>query len=319
MDPDIRHLSEEAFQGFLDGSLPDAEADRVREHVVSCARCRSELEGWEVLFHELGGLGELEPSPGFADGVMDALPAPEPATVPLAARIRGLFGLGRKAPAVTTADGHLTGSAAQDLLEGLLPRPQAVTAEEHLHACRLCRDEVDAWRTLMVRLDDVPRMAPSPGFSERVMAHVRVKSALAVARPTVRERLAAWLESISPRTRKGFAGLAGAAVTPMATLALVAYVVFSHPLVTVGNLLTFFWLEAQDVTGALLSTLLGGTVESGLLARGWDLVQTVGGSPGAAALLFALFSALTVAAVWVLYRNLIATHTVDERYAHVSF
>ena len=311
-------MSEEAFQGFLDGSLPDAEADDVREHVASCARCRAELEAWEVLFHELGDLGEFSPSAGFADRVMDALPRPEPETLPLAARVadrvRGWLG---RAGSVS-AEEHLGSETVQELLDCVLTRPDTAAAEQHLHGCRLCREEVDEWRALMTRLDDVPRLAPSRGFTERVMAHVRVQNALAVAQPSLRERMANWLDAVSPRTRRRVAGLAGAAVTPAATLALVAYVVFSHPLVTVGNLLSFLWLEAQDAFALLTTALLGETVESGLLSTVRSLVEGATAAPGAVALAFTMFSVLTVIAVWILYRNLIAPTSVDGRYAHVS-
>lgn len=316
MDRDIRHLSEEALQGFLDGSLPEGEAGRVQEHVASCVRCRSELEAWEVLFHELGELGDLAPTPGFADRVMASLPREEPVALPLTARVKKWFGRRERVPVFGDA-GHLTPGTAQDLLEGLLPREVSLDVEDHLHGCRLCRDEVDGWRTLMLRLDEVPQLAPSPDFTERVMAHVRVQNALAVARPTLQERVASWLGGVSPRTRKRIAGLAGAAVTPLATLALVTWVVFSHPLVTVGNLVSFLWLETQDAVGALATALVGETVDSGLLVQAAELVRAIGAAPGAAALAFATFSILTLVAVWVLYRNLIATH-VDGRYAHAS-
>jgi anti-sigma factor RsiW len=319
MNRELRHLSQEAFQGFLDGSLPAGEAEAVREHVASCARCRSELEAWQVLFHELGELGDLAPSDGFAERVMGALPRPEREKLPLAARVSGRLRAWIARPEPATAPGHLSGEVIQDFLDGLLPRPEVAAAETHLHGCRLCRDEVDTWRTLMVRLDDVPRVAPSEGFTERVMAHVRVQNALVAAQPSLQERLGSWLDAVSPRTRRRVAGLAGAAVTPLATLALVAYAVFSHPLVTVGNLLSFLWLEAQDAVAVLATALLGETVESGLLGVAQSVVGGVGAAPGAAALVLAMFSGLTAVAVWVLYRNLIAPTSVDGRYAHVRF
>ena len=323
MSHDTRHLSEDALQGYLDGALPDAERDRVGEHVASCARCRSRLEAWELLFSELDGLDEIAPSTGFADRVMADLPRESRESLPWAARIAarlpaplpGWLGLDGREEARA---GHLTGEAIQEFLDGVLPRPAALTVEEHLHGCRACREEVDDWRAVMVQLDDVPHLAPSPDFGERVMAHVRVQSALAVAQPTLRERVASWIEALSPRTRRRMAGLAGAAVTPVATLALVAWVVFSHPLVTVGNLLSFVSLEAQDVGAATVDAVLGMTLESGLLYRAWDLLQTAGSAPGAVALGFTMFSAVTLVAVWVLYKNLITTSSVDLRYGHAS-
>lgn len=309
-----RHPGEGALQGLLDGSLPEGEAERVRGHVSSCARCSAEMEAWELLFHGLADLEDIGPSAGFADRVMTSLPR-EPETRPLAARIREWLRIGQRR--VEWA-GHLDAARAQDLLDGALPRGELAAVEQHLHGCRLCREEVDGWRSLIVQLDGVPTLSPSPIFGERVMAHVRVRNAVATVRPTVGERLRAWAGEFAVRNRRRVAALAGAAVTPAVTVALLAYVVFSHPLVTIGNLLSFLWLKGQEAVGASASALLGEVLQSGVVLVAVDITRGLIATPGMAATLFALFGIGTLAAFWILYRNLIATHSVDGPYAHPS-
>lgn len=314
IEPKDRHPGEGALQGLLDGSLPEGEAERVRGHVSSCARCSAEMEAWELLFHGLADLEDIGPSADFVDRVMTSLPR-EPETRPLGARVREWLGVGR--PGVEWVD-HLNAARAQDLLDGALPRRELAAVEQHLHGCRLCREEVDGWRSLMMQLDGVPTLAPSPIFGERVMAHVRVRNAVATARPTVGERLRAWAGEFAVRNRRRMAALAGAAVTPAVTMALVAYVVFSHPLVTIGNLISFFWLKGQEAISASASALLGEVLQSGVVVMTIDVTRGLIATPSMALTLFALFGIGTLTAFWILYRNLIATHSVDGPYAHPS-
>ena len=310
--PSDRHLSPELMQGYLDGEASPGEASLVREHAGSCARCRSELEAWEALFGGLGELGEIAPTPAFRGRVLAELPPLRQERPGLAARLRGWLG---RAPEVSTAPVHVPSDRLQDFLEGLLPQPEGLAVEGHLHACRSCREETLEWRGLLTGLDGLPALAPSVEFSERVMAHVRVQVALATARPTLRERLQQLSRSVSPETRKRVAALAGAALTPAVTLALVAYTVFSHPLVTLGNLLSFFWLEGSELVTAWGSALANRVTGSQAVFRTYSALEAVAGSPASAALALTGLAALTLAAVWVLYRNVIATQSVEGHYA----
>jgi len=309
---DDRHLSPELMQAFLDGQASQVEEGHVREHSSSCARCRSELEAWQVLFEDLGELDEMTPSRGFQARVMEGvalLPAEHDATV--AARLRGWLGLRSRAP----AGQHVAADRVQDLLEGLLRRDEALAVEGHLHTCSACRVEVETWRTFLGSLGGLPSFAPSAAFSERVMAHVRVQVAVVAARPTLKERLQLLARSVSPRTKKRLAALAGAGVTPAVTLALVAYAVFSHPLVTLGNLATFLWLETSDLLGGAVGGLLTRVTESTALFRAYAAMDFLSGSPASLALAVTALVALTSAATWVLYRNVLATSSVDGTYA----
>jgi hypothetical protein len=161
----------------------------------------------------------------------------------------------------------------------------------------------------MRRLQALPPLEPAPEFSERVMAHVRVQLALMTAKPTLSERLQLLIGSVTPRTRRRMAALAGAGVTPAALLGLLAYAVFSHPLVTLGNLFSFVWLQGSERVADVGSTALQRTTESEALFRAYQALEVVLASPGTAALAVTGLAGLTLTAVWVLYRNVLAGHS----------
>lgn len=307
-----RHLPGEALQGYLDGSLEGGEAERVRAHASECARCRSELEAWQTLFHGLGELRDLSPSPDFSERVMDSLeidsPRPGIAFVRRAWARLGKWARPRSARAVATG-GHLAAERVQDFLDGSLPRRAAAAVESHLDGCRLCREEVDGWRALFLGLEELPRHGPSDAFTERVMAHVRVRMAASVARPTLWERLAAWAE-LHPRTRRRLAAAAGAAVTPLVSLVFLAYTVFSHPLVNVDSLIDFVTLKAGDT----LAAIVGGP--EGPLAGVYRLFDAASGSPALGAAVGLTFALLSALSLWVLYRNVVRSGGEEGGYAH---
>jgi len=310
------HPSAEALQGLLERSLAEGERTRVQGHVDECARCRSELEGWSVLFEQLGSLGEVAPSRDFSERVMAALPeGTHTGSVPALSRVvgwlRGLVPGGSRQG--TSLLEHVPDGRIQDFLDGALPRAEAERVEGHLHGCRLCREEADAWRSVLVRLDDVPRLAPSDAFTERVMAHVRIHTAAAVARPTLRERFAAFFE-LNPKMRQRLAALGGVSIAVSSVLALIAYTAFSQPLVTLGNVAIFLRLKVE---GALAATRgwFGETVDGGVAATVVDAASRIAASPLTTALGVSTFLVLTLLAVWILYQNLFPSRQRDGSYA----
>jgi len=76
------HPSAERLQAFLDGDLSKSASAGTEEHLESCARCSSELDGWRLLFSKLGELEPSRPVEGFHDRVMAAVAIPEPRTSP---------------------------------------------------------------------------------------------------------------------------------------------------------------------------------------------------------------------------------------------
>jgi anti-sigma factor RsiW len=154
-----RHLDADLMQAFLDGELTAQAEATAREHLSSCARCRSEMEAWKLLMDQLAELDELNPSTTFADQVMARLElAPEPSPLEIL----------ETAPAPV----HLAARELQDFVEGVLPLAAAGRVEEHLAGCSACNEEYQAWSELFAGLESLPVFAPSEAFADQVMARV---------------------------------------------------------------------------------------------------------------------------------------------------
>ena len=158
------HLTAERIQAFLDESLSREERVRVQEHAAFCGRCQAELESWELLYSELGGLPELSPAPSFRERVLAGLDT----AVPAPAAEQGLFGWLRQR--AVAAAGHLGPERLQDYVEGLLPSRQMARVSAHLEDCEGCRGEEEQWRGLIHGIEKLPVMAPSSAFASHVMA-----------------------------------------------------------------------------------------------------------------------------------------------------
>jgi anti-sigma factor RsiW len=302
------HLGAETLQALLEGELSDGERIRTEEHLASCARCASELAGWRSLFDELGTLPTLAPGAGFQDRVLTEVRAPE--VLPLAARIAAAVGLGGR-------ERHPASDRLQDYVDEALPERQAARVRTHLDGCDLCAGEVAVWRSLEAKLGGLERLAPAEDFGERVMARVQI-AVPAPARAPEWRRALAWAWSVVPRTRRAWAAICGVAVTPLTTMGLVLWTVFTHPALTPGALASFAWWKASALLSAAWTALTRTALESESLFGLYSVLESVVRSPSALAAMFLFFSLGTVAAAWVLYRNLVPTRRVEGRYAHVS-
>jgi len=70
------HLTAPILERLLDGDLPASDADLAGAHLRECERCAAEYEATRALFAALGGLPGFEPSPAFAEAVLErVLPA----------------------------------------------------------------------------------------------------------------------------------------------------------------------------------------------------------------------------------------------------
>lgn len=65
---------------------------------------------------------------------------------------------------------HLNTDEIELWAQGLLPAARAL----HLADCSLCRVEADRERRVILGLVQLPRFAPTAGFADRVMAHVKI-------------------------------------------------------------------------------------------------------------------------------------------------
>ena len=305
------HLSAARQQAFLDGDLPAPDAAVVEAHVASCARCHSQLDAWRTLFEDLSDLPSWSPSPVFRERILETVPPPAAAR---GTRVRGWLGL--SAP----VSEHVGSSRLQEYLDQRLGGRIAARVEAHLDSCAPCRLELDSYRALSSALGTLPALEPTEGLSARVMAELRVQqlAAAALAPTSGRERLAVWVRRAVPRTRRGWAAALGTAVAPAATVVLIARAVFSHPLVTLGNLASFGWLKGSEAAGNVVDTLGGSALDDSLMAQAWSVLARALESSAATAGMAALLSGLTLGALWILYRNVIASHPEDRGYAHLS-
>lgn len=210
---------------------------------------------------------------------------------------------------------HLTEALMQDCADGVLSETERAAADQHLAACARCRAELEAWHLLFSQLAELPRFAPDPGFAERVMAQVP-RPAHLPARPPLRARLHAWVRTLFPlpATSRTWALAAGAVTAPAVAVGGLAWWIFSHPQVTPATLTTYLLWRARNAVGALLSGLYTRVLESELALRLYTAVEHLVQVPGAALVLAGTFSAVTALALWVLYRNLFTTRTVDGRH-----
>lgn len=321
------HLTPERIQAFLDEALSREERARVEEHATFCVRCQAELEAWQFLYSELRDLPELSPAPSFRDRVLAGLGTAVEgldAAVPTPSAEKRLFGWSRRR--VASAAEHVSPERFQDFVEGLLPARQMARVATHLDTCGTCRSEEEQWRGLIQGIEQLPMMAPSDAFARQVMGQIRigrlVRPVAATSAPTAalaaRTRALAWAGRLIPRTQKAWAVVSGVALTPATVVGLLAYAVFSNPLVTPQGLASFVWWKISAGATALGSILADGLVESGIAFQAYSLWDLLVGAPAVASMVAVSLCAATSLSGWVLYRNLITTHTVDGNYARTS-
>ena len=325
------HVSAERLQALLDGALPRRERVRVEEHVAACTHCSEELESWRALFGDLAELPRLAPVREFQDCVMARIerPAPTPLRERLGKRLWALLPSPRPA--------HPASERLQDFLDDALPARHAARVATHLESCEGCASEAEAWRTVYARLGGLDAHAPSAGFAARVMAAVPLPaadSAVAAAEPSAAVgglparshgfaglRVPDWRRALAgaarvvPRTRRAWAALAGVAVTPAVTVALVLYTVFSHPTLTPGALASFVLWQATELVAAAWSALAPLALDAAQVLGADALVRALLDAPlmlvgGALA-----YSAVTALALRVLYKNL-SDHRSHARLSH---
>jgi len=307
LDGEMRHLTSQQIQEFLDQQLTPKELDLVQEHLDGCTQCQRDAENWSLLFSDLAHLPELRPGPTFLAEVLQGAPVREPS----ARRAFGWLSARRRDEA------HIPPSSIQDYLENRLSAQPAARLEAHLAACASCRVEVQGWTTLMGSFQPLRHFAPRPGFVERVMAQVMVPAPVPErggGLASLPRRALAWARSLLPTSRHGWAVAGGLASAPTITMAALVYLVFSRPLLTPGNFASYLLWKVSDLSGMALSTLTGWVMESATLMWAYSFLEPLIQSPMLLGVGGLVFSLLSAGALWVLYRNLIVSQS-DDRYA----
>lgn len=305
---EMRHLTSEQIQEFLDHGLTPREQATVQAHLSVCPHCREELEGWAFLFSDLGSLQELVPGPNFSEGVLSQLPGKQS----LPSRVREWFGA---LDAPGPSGSHLPTDRIQEYLDGGLSDRMASGARKHLAACESCKKEVRGWENLFGALSALGHLAPAPGFAERVMARVRIPSLVPAPWATAGGRILDWARGLLPQTRRGWAVAGGVASAPTVTVAALFYLVFSHPLLTVGTFTTYVSWKASAILATLFSTVAGAAVDSVALFQAYTVLGVLAEYPFLVGFGGLAFSLVSVVALWVLYRNLVATQAPERSYA----
>jgi len=306
-----KHPSDETLQAYLDDAVSPRERRRIETHVASCARCTEEIASWSLLFEDLGGLSKHGPSPDFQARVMAGVTIPE--ALPWAARMKA-----RLAALAPARPEHLGSELLQDLADGALTARQAARARAHLDACDACAHELRGWTAVMSRVSDLNRLAPREGFADRVMAGLAVATTPAVVRVPAWRRALAVGARFMPKTRRAWAALAGASVTPAVTFGLVLYTVFSHPTLTPQALASFAFWQLTDFAVTAWGVVVSGGLAVVRLAGLDGLVQAVLDAPVMVAGGVAVYAIASVIALRVLYKNLIARRSMRHRYASVA-
>lgn len=309
-DGEMRHLTSEQIQEFLDRQLPPREEAMVQEHLAVCPRCQSEAETWGLLFADLSSLPELDPGPLFQRDVLEQAPVRE--TRP------GMVQGWRAARAARRREeAHVPTGSIQDYLENLLPAQPAARLEAHLESCSTCREKVREWEGVLGSFQSLGHFSPSPGFVARVMEQVMVPAPVPITRrgwSSIPGRALAWGRNFLPKTRHGWAVAGGVASAPTITMAALVYLVFSRPLLTPGAFGSYVFWKVSSFVESLFSAVSAMAMESATLLRLVEILGPFARSPLFLGLGGLVFSLLSAGALWVLYKNLIVTQS-DYRYA----
>lgn len=135
----------------------------------------------------------------------------------------------------------------------------------HVRRCEECRSELDAARTLVRQLEHLPRFAPSPLFTQRVMAQVHVYVPWYI---TALDRLRALVPQSRPA--RALAGVGAVVVLAMITALSLAVVAQLDALIFAIDL---GYMRIQEWGSSLFASLVSAALgEAGLAAvrsAGW--------------------------------------------------
>ncbi|MEZ4417878.1 MAG: zf-HC2 domain-containing protein [Gemmatimonadota bacterium] len=288
------HLNSSEIQALLDGRLSREEKLVAEGHLGSCGRCRSEYARWTRLFGTLSVLPSLAPPPDLSTRVMD--------------RLAGVRPLVQASQSLPSEGWHPTPEELLDSVDGVAPAEADARLRKHVAACAPCAADYVRWEGLFQAVACLPLSAPSAGFADRVLSRVPAAQpqTLKGRVQLLAARSGAALARIRPR---GWAAIAGVATAPAAVAALIVWSLFSNPMVTASALARYASWKVVEWSAVLwrpVASAVAGLAPGQLSALS---------SPAALVGGFLVFSALTLVALWTLYRNLIPHGSSGGTYA----
>ncbi len=299
------HLDDGTIQELLDAAegrnaraarTPrGAHARAAARHLADCADCQARARAWREAFGELRQLRRFTPPGRFAERVMARVDLPGEVAGRSKARWWARL---RRRGTPPASNAHLSGRRLQELADGTPSRRRASAARTHLAACADCEGRLTRWRRLIAVLEALPSLAPTAGFSERVMARWREVSDEATE--ASRE---GW-GRLGPASPRGWV-LAGTLFgSPIAAVAMAATFISTLPQLTAVGLVGYLWWQARDALAGAARSLLAAVMQSGTTFRAYALADYLIASPAIAVAGAAAFSALMATSLWILYRNL---------------
>lgn len=208
---------------------------------------------------------------------------------------------------------HPTPDRLEAYVEEALPDAERAVLESHLQGCGRCRTEVEEWRALFTALEGLPAFQPASGFTERVMAQVRLPAPWWA-------RLGALVAQLAPRSTFGWVLVATLVSVPALTAGGAVAWLLTRPAVTPQALWVLFTQWATGVAGAggdwVLARLMASDAAA-LAVSALSRLQAV--DTDSMLSLAALFAALTVTSTWILYTHLIRPATRGRGYASYGF
>lgn len=203
---------------------------------------------------------------------------------------------------------HLTESAVEQLADGLLKGRERELAEAHVEVCATCTGRLEASRALIEALSALPRFAPTPDFSDLVMANIQIAPR---ASPVL-----AWIRHWTPATRRGWMMLVAALLAPMLPLLGLTIWVATSPVLTAGSVVQWTMHQGRSLAVEIGSTATRWGMQMGVPGWAEGLFGFLQGIP-----LDALVFTLVILAVaiplsaWSLVR-LVRTPTGNVTYAN---
>lgn len=201
---------------------------------------------------------------------------------------------------------HLDDWTLEQMAEGMLSEMELPGAIAHVESCGYCEAELEGYRALHAALSGLPRLAPSPGFSDAVMARVRIPEPSPVW-AAIQRRL--------PSTRRGWALVSAAIVAPALPLVWLVSWILTQPGVSAAGMWQRATAGAQSVGTNVVAQVFEWGLDSGVFGAARSVVEALQTVPLEA--LAGVFGALAIAiplSAWSLFR-LVRTPMRNATYA----